>query len=161
IQTRAEHRCARWVVNGRKVWTTSAQHATKILRLARSRERDAAKPLKGMTLFFTDFERTAISVRLIGKLWRATVCSTQIVVESMDMREGDVVGTVGVVLYHPLDEVNAERIVIGVEAVGIGRAALDRAVQYAKERIVFARPIGRNQAIAHPLAHAAAQLDAA
>src|SRR5262250_1416277 len=161
IQTRAERRGDRWVVNGRKVWTTNAQHATKILLLARTSERDAARPLKGMTLFFTDFDRTAISVREIHKLGRAAVDSNEIAIENLEIPEEDVVGTVGEGFYHLLDSLNPERIVIGIEAVGIGRAALERAVQYAKERIVFDRPIGKNQAIAHPLALALAQLDAA
>jgi len=161
IQTRAEKRGDRYVVNGRKVWTTNAQHANKFLLLARTSPRDAAKPLKGMTLFFTDFDRAAISVRLIEKLGRAAVDSNEIVIENLEVPEEDVVGTVGEGFYHLLESLNPERIVIGIEAVGIGRAALDRAVAYAKERIVFDRPIGKNQAISHPLAHAAAQLDAA
>jgi len=161
IQTRAIPRGDGWVVNGRKVWTTNAQHATKILLLARTSERDPATPLKGMTLFFTDFDRKAISVRLIHKLGRAAVDSNEIVIDNLDVPAEDVVGTVGEGFYHLLDSLNPERIVVGIEAVGIGRAALERAVQYAKERIVFDRPIGQNQAIAHPLAHAAAQLDAA
>jgi hypothetical protein len=161
IQTRAVKKGDRWVVNGRKVWTTNAQHATKILLLARTGDRDPAKPLRGMTLFFTDFDRKAMSVREIHKLGRAAVDSNEVVIESLEVPEEDVVGTVGEGFYHLLDSLNPERIVVGIEAVGIGRAALERAVQYAKERVVFDRPIGKNQAIAHPLAHAAAQLDAA
>jgi len=114
-----------------------------------------------MTLFFTDFDRRAISVREIAKLGRAAVDSNEIVIENLEIPEEDVVGTIGEGFYHLLDSLNPERIVIGIEAVGIGRAALDRAIAYAKERVVFDRPIGQNQAIAHPLAHAAAQLDAA
>ena len=161
IQTRAERRGDRFIVNGRKVWTTNAQHATKFLLLARTSERDPEKPLKGMTLFFTDFDRKAIAVRLIHKLGRAAVDSNEILIENLEVPEEDVVGTVGEGFYHLLDSLNPERIVVGIEAVGIGRAALERAVSYAKERIVFDRPIGKNQAIAHPLAHAAAELDAA
>jgi alkylation response protein AidB-like acyl-CoA dehydrogenase len=161
IQTRAVKQGDRWVVNGRKVWTTNAQHANKILLLARTADRDPARPLKGMTLFFADFDRNAITVRLIHKLGRAAVDSNEIFIDNLEIADADVVGTVGEGFYHLLDSLNPERIVIGIEAVGIGRAALDRAVQYAKERIVFDRPIGKNQAIAHPLAHAMAQLDAA
>ncbi len=161
IQTRAVRRGGRWIVNGRKVWTTNAQHANKILLLARTDDRDPQKPLKGMTLFFADLDRKAITVRLIEKLGRAAVDSNEISIENLEVPDEDVVGTVGEGFYHLLDSLNPERIVVGIEAVGIGRAALDRAVQYAKERIVFDRPIGKNQAIAHPLAHAAAQLDAA
>src|SRR5258707_7598850 len=161
ITTREEKRGARWVVNGRKVWTTNPQHANRILLLARTSDRDPAKPLKGMTLFFADFDREAITVRLIHKLGRAAVDSNEIFIDNLEIPEEDVVGTVGEGFYHLLDSLNPERIVIGIEAVGIGRAALDRAVQYAKERVVFDRPIGKNQAIAHPLAHAMAQLDSA
>ncbi len=161
IQTRAVKREDRWIVNGRKVWTTNAQHANKILLLARTGDRDPQKPLKGMTLFFADLDRTAVTVRLIHKLGRAAVDSNEIFIENLEVPDEDVVGTVGEGFYHLLDSLNPERIVVGIEAVGIGRAALERAVQYAKERIVFDRPIGKNQAIAHPLAHAAAELDAA
>ena len=161
IQTRAEKHGDTWIANGRKVWTTNAQHANKILLLCRTSERDPKKPLKGMTLFFTAFDRKAISVRLIHKLGRAAVDSNEIAIENLEIPGEDVVGTVGEGFYHLLESLNPERIVVGIEAVGIGRAALDRAVQYAKERIVFDRPIGKNQAIAHPLAHASAELDAA
>jgi len=161
IQTRAVKRGDRWIVNGRKVWTTNAQHANKILLLARTDDRDPQKPLKGMTLFFADLDRTAVTVRLIHKLGRAAVDSNEIFIENLEVPDEDVVGAVGEGFYHLLDSLNPERIVVGIEAVGIGRAALERAVQYAKERIVFDRPIGKNQAIAHPLAHAAAELDAA
>ena len=161
IQTRAVKRGGRYIVNGRKVWTTNAQHANKILLLARTSDRDPAKPLKGMTLFYTDFDRTAMHVRLIEKLGRAAVDSNEVAIENLDVPEEHVVGAVGEGFYHLLESLNPERIVIGIEAVGIGRAALDLAVQYAKERIVFDRPIGKNQAIAHPLAMASAELDAA
>jgi alkylation response protein AidB-like acyl-CoA dehydrogenase len=161
IQTRAERKGDGWVVSGRKVWTTNAQHATKILLLARTADRDPARPLGGMTLFFADFDRTAITVREIEKLGRAAVDSNEIFIDGLEVPGEDVVGTVGEGFYHLLDSLNPERIVVGIEAVGIGRAALERAVHYAKERIVFDRPIGKNQAIAHPLAMAQAQLDAA
>jgi len=161
ITTRAEKKGDRWIVNGRKVWTSNAQRATKILLLARTSDRDPQRPLKGMTLFFTDFDRTAMTVREIEKLGRAAVDSNEVFIENLQVPDEDVVGTVGEGFYHLIDSLNPERIVVGIEAVGIGRAALERAVQYAKERIVFDRPIGKNQAIAHPLALAAAQLDAA
>jgi hypothetical protein len=161
IQTRAERRGDRWTVNGRKVWTTNAQRADKILLLARTEERDPARPLKGMTLFFADLDRRAVTVREIHKLGRAAVDSNEVVIDGLEVPDEDVVGTVGEGFYHLIDSLNPERIVVGVEAVGIGRAALERAVQYARERVVFDRPIGKNQAIAHPLAHAAAELDAA
>jgi acyl-CoA dehydrogenase len=163
IETRAERRGDVWVINGHKVWTTNAQHATKILLLARTtpREDTPDKPLKGMTLFFADLDRRAVTVREIPKLGRAAVDSNELFIEDLEVPDEDVVGTVGEGFYHLLDSLNPERIVIAMEAVGIGRAALARATAYAKERIVFDRPIGKNQAIAHPLAHALAALDAA
>src|SRR5262249_26002353 len=100
IQTRAERRGDRWVVNGRKVWTTNAQNATKILLLARTSERDPKKPLKGMTLFFADFDRKAIGVRLIEKLGRAAVDSNEIAIDNLEIPDEDVVGTVGEGFYH-------------------------------------------------------------
>src|SRR5712664_652317 len=161
IQTRAEVRGDRFVVNGRKVWNTNAQNATHILLLARTAPRDDTKPFKGLTLFFTEFDRTKITTRVIEKLGRAAVDSNEIFIDGLDVPAENVVGEVGQGFYHLLDSLNPERIFTGIEAVGIGRAALARAVRYAKERIVFDRPIGQNQAIAHPLARAWAGLEAA
>ena len=98
-----------------------------------------------MTLFFTDFDRTAISVREIEKLGRAAVDSNEVAIENLEVPDEHVVGTVGDGFYHLLDSLNPERIVVAIEAVGIGRAALERAVQYAKERVVFDRPSARTR----------------
>jgi len=163
IQTRAERRRDRFVVNGRKVWNTNAKHATHILLLARTEARDAipGKPFRGLTLFFTEFDRSRITVREIEKLGRAAVDSNEIFIDNLEVPVENVVGEVGAGFYHLLDSLNPERVFTGIEAVGIGRAALERAVQYAKERVVFDRPIGQNQAIAHPLALAWAKLESA
>ncbi len=163
IQTRAEKRGDRWIINGRKVWNTNAQRATKILLLARTtpREQVGDKPFKGMTLFFTDFDRSRITVREIDKLGRAAVDSNEIFIDNLEVPDEDVVGHVGEGFYHLLDSLNPERILTAIEAVGIGKAALERAVQYARERVVFDRPIGKNQAISHPLAQAWAKLETA
>jgi len=161
LQTRAELRGDRYIVNGRKVWNTNAQNATHILLLARTAPRDPAKPLKGLTLFFTEFDRSKITVQVIEKLGRAAVDSNEIYIDGLEVPTENVVGQVGDGFYHLLDSLNPERIFIGIEAVGIGRAALARAVDYAKERIVFDRPIGKNQAVAHPLAMAWAKLETA
>src|SRR5438477_4211410 len=161
IQTRAERKDDRYVINGRKVWNTNARQATHILLLARTSPRDAAKPFAGMTLFFTEFDRSKITVREIEKLGRAAVDSNEIFIDGLPVPAEDVVGEVGRGFYHLLDSLNPERIFTGIEAVGIGRAALERGVQYAKERVVLARPIGQNQAIAHPLALAWAKLESA
>ena len=159
IVTRAELTGDRFVVNGRKVWNTNAREATHMLLLARTAPREAAKPFGGMTLFFTEFDRSKITVREIEKLGRAAVDSNEIFIDGLEVPLENVVGEIGKGFYHLLDSLNPERILTGIEAVGIGRAALERAVQYAKERIVFDRPIGQNQAIAHPLALAWAKLE--
>jgi len=161
IETRAERRGDRFVVHGRKVWNTNARQATHILLLARTAPRDPARPFAGMTLFFTEFDRSRITVREIEKLGRAAVDSNEIFIDGLDVAGADVVGEVGRGFYHLLDSLNPERVLTAIEAVGIGRAALERAVQYAKERVVFGRPIGQNQSIAHPLAAAWARLEMA
>src|SRR5919206_1884231 len=160
IQTRAELKGDRFIVNGRKVWNTNAQNATHILLLARTAPRDPAKPFKGLTLFFTEFDRSRITVQLIEKLGRAAVDSNEIFIDGLEIPVENVVGEVGSGFYHLLDSLNPERVLTAIEAVGIGRAALERAVGYAKERVVFDRPIGQNQAIAHPLARAWVELEA-
>jgi len=161
INTVAERRGDRFVVNGRKVWNTNAQNATHMLLLARTAPRDEAKPFKGLTLFFTEFDRSKITVRVIEKLGRAAVDSNEIFIDGLEIPAENVVGEVGSGFYHLLDSLNPERVLTAIEAVGIGRAALERATQYAKERVVFDRPIGQNQAIAHPLAMAWAKLETA
>jgi acyl-CoA dehydrogenase len=161
IETRAEPRGDGFIVHGRKVWNTNAQNATHMLLLARTAPRDPAKPFGGLTLFFTPFDRSKIAVKVIEKLGRAAVDSNEIFIDGLEVPADDVVGEVGRGFYHLLDSLNPERIMTAIEAVGIGRAALDRAVQYAKERVVFDRPIGQNQAIAHPLAMAWAKLETA
>ena len=161
IETRAETRPGGYLIHGRKVWNTNAQNATHMLLLARTAPRDPAKPFHGLTLFFTPFDRSKITVKVIEKLGRAAVDSNEIFIDGLEVPAGDVVGEVGRGFYHLLDSLNPERIMTAIEAVGIGRAALERAVQYAKERVVFDRPIGQNQAIAHPLAMAWAKLETA
>ena len=161
INTVAERRGDRFIVNGRKVWNTNAQNATHMLLLARTSPREEAKPFKGLTLFFTEFDRSKITVRVIEKLGRAAVDSNEIFIDGLEIPAENVVGEVGSGFYHLLDSLNPERVLTAIEAVGIGRAALERATQYAKERVVFDRPIGQNQAIAHPLAMAWAKLETA
>jgi len=162
ITTRAERRPGGgWVVNGQKVWTTNAQNAERILLLARTEPRRDENPYAGMTLFFTALDRQRCSVRRIEKLGRHAVDSNEVFIAGLEVPDEDVVGEVGSGFQHLLDGLNPERIVVAFEAIGIGRAALRLATAYAKERIVFDRPIGQNQAIAHPLAQAWANLEAA
>lgn len=161
ISTRAEKRGDKWVINGQKVWSTNAQNAQKILLLTRTSPRDEKRPFDGMTLFFVDLDRTRCSVRKIDKLGRAAVDSNEVFITDLEATDDDIVGEVGKGFYYLLDGLNPERIVLAMEAIGIGRFVLQRAAQYANERIVFGRPIGQNQAVAHPLAEAWAQLESA
>ncbi|SAL69839.1 acyl-CoA dehydrogenase domain-containing protein [Caballeronia choica] len=161
IRTKAERRGDRWVINGQKVWTTNAQNAKKILLLARTSPRDEKRPLDGMTLFFADLDRKHCDVRVIDKLGRAAVDSNEVFIEGLEVADEDVVGEVGKGFHYLLDGLNPERIVVGMEAIGIGRAALKLAVDYANTRVVFDRPIGKNQAVAHPLAENWIRLEAA
>jgi alkylation response protein AidB-like acyl-CoA dehydrogenase len=161
ITTWAERAGDGWLVRGQKVWTTNAQQAERILLLARTSPRDEARPLEGMTLFFTNLDRSACTVRRIDKLGRAAVDSNELFIEGLEVPDEDVVGEVGRGFFHLIDGLNPERIVIAMEAIGIGRSALRIAARYAAERHVFGRPIGQNQAIAHPLAAVSARLDAA
>jgi hypothetical protein len=163
IQTTARRDGAGWVITGRKVWTSNARHSQKILLLARTTPYDAvgSRKLDGLTLFVADLDPATVTIREIDKLGRAAVDSNEVIIDGLRVADADVVGEVGRGFSHLLDSLNPERILVGGEAVGIGRAALERAAQYARERVVFGRPIGQNQAIAHPLAGAWARLEAA
>ena len=114
-----------------------------------------------MTLFFTDLDRSHCSIRRIDKLGRSAIDSNEVFIQDLEVPDDDVVGEVGQGFSNLLEGLNPERIVIAMEAIGIGRAAIQLASKYAGERIVFGRPIGQNQSIAHPLARAWAQLEAA
>jgi len=161
ITTRAEKIDGGWVINGQKVWITNAQNAKRILLLARTSPRTDEKPLGGMTLFFTDLDRDRITVREIEKLGRSAVDSNELFIDNLEVSDAEVVGEVGRGFYYLLDGLNPERIVVGFEQLGLGRAALELAVRYANERVVFDRPIGKNQAVAHPLADSWIRLEAA
>jgi acyl-CoA dehydrogenase len=161
IRTKAEKVCGGWLVNGQKVWISNAQNADKILLLARTSPRNEEKPLNGMTLFFTDLDRDRITVREIEKLGRSAIDSNELFIENLTVRDDEVVGEVGRGFRYLVDGLNSERIVVGLEGVGIGQAALELATKYAKERVVFDRPIGQNQAVAHPLADSWMRLESA
>jgi hypothetical protein len=161
IRTKAEKTDGGYLINGHKVWITNAQNAHKILLLTRTSPRDDKRPLDGMTLFFTDLDRSKITVREIEKLGRSCIDSNELFIDNLFARDDEVLGEVGKGFKYLLGGLNAERIVVGLEQVGLGRAALDIAVKYANERIIFDRPIGKNQAIAHPLADSWIRLEAA
>jgi hypothetical protein len=163
IETAARHDGTGWIVKGRKVWTSNARHSAKMLLLARTTPYEAAGPRKldGLTLFVADLDPVAVEIREIDKLGRAAVDSNEVVIDGLRIPDADVVGEVGRGFAHLLDSLNPERVLVAAEAVGIGRVALERAAAYARERVVFGRPIGQNQGVAHPLAMAWARLEGA
>ena len=162
ITTRAVRDGDGYVINGRKVWTTKALQADRILLLTRTTPlADVARPTDGMTLFLVDRHAPGVGAVAIPKMGRNAVASCETTYDDVRVPMTDRVGEEGRGFYYLLDGLNAERILIAAEALGMGRAALRRAVQYAKERVVFDRPIGQNQGIAFPLAEAHAKLRAA
>lgn len=162
IETKAERNGNGWVAHGRKLWTSTAQTANKILLLARTTAKeDCARPTDGLSLFYTDLNRDYCEVREIDKMGRMAVDTNAVFIDGLPIPGEDLVGEEGKGFRYLLHGLNPERVLVGVEAVGIGQVALERAVQYAQEREVFGRPIGQNQAIQHPLAKAWAELAAA
>ena len=161
LATRAVRQGDRYTVNGRKVWTSTAQVADKIMLLARTADYDERDPTAGLSLFFTDLDRNAIDVRLIDKMGRAAVDTNELFIDNLNIPADDLIGEEGRGFRYILSSLNPERILIAAEAIGIGLSALDRATRYACEREVFGRPIGQNQAIQHPLAEGWARLQAA
>ena len=162
ITTRAVRDGDVYRITGRKVWTTKALEADRILLLTRTTPLDQVdKPTQGMTLFLVDRHAPGVHATAIPKLGRNAVASCETTYDDVVVPATDLVGEEGRGFQHLLDGLNAERILIAAEALGIGRAALRAAVQYANDRVVFDRPIGKNQGIAFPLAQAHAQLRAA
>jgi acyl-CoA dehydrogenase len=151
-----------YVVKGQKVWTSTAQVANKIMLLTRTtRYEECAKPTDGITIFYTDLDRAKIDVHLIPKMGRKAVDSNAIFIDDLFIPESDRIGEEGKGFSYILHSLNPERILIAVEAIGIGQDALRRAANYARERKVFGRPIGQNQGIQHPLAERWAYLESA
>lgn len=162
LKTRAVRTNDGYVISGRKMWTTNAQRATKMLIIARTTPKEEVKrATEGLSLFYTDFDRSRITATPIPKMGRKAVESNAVFIDDLHVPAEDLVGEEGRGFYYLLEGLNPERVLIGAEAVGLGRAALKRAAGYAKERVVFGRPIGQNQGVAHPLAKAWAELEAA
>ena len=162
IRTRAEQSGNGYVVHGRKIWTTTAQEASKIMLLARTTPiEECAKPTDGLSLFYTDLNREFCDVRVIDKMGRKAVDSNEIFIDGLPVPLEDRIGEEGKGFRYLLHSLNPERVLVGIEAVGIGQNALRRATQYANDRVVFDRPIGQNQAIQHPLAESWMKLEAA
>ena len=151
-----------YVINGRKMWTTTAQTANKILLIARTTPLDAGvKPTESLSLFYTDLNRDQIEVREIEKMGRKAVDSNALFIDDLVVPVSDRIGEEGEGWKCLLHGLNPERILIAAESVGLGQVALERAAQYANDRVVFDRPIGQNQAIQHPLAVNWMELEAA
>jgi acyl-CoA dehydrogenase len=162
IRTRAERHGDRYIVHGQKVWTSTAQVADRILLLARTTPAERCrKRTEGLSLFYTALDRTRVEARIIEKMGRKAVDSNQLFIDGLEIPVEDRIGEEGQGFRLILHGLNPERILIAAEAVGLGQAALRKAAQYAKERIVFGRPIGKNQAIQHPLARCWMELEAA
>jgi acyl-CoA dehydrogenase len=162
IQTRADRTPSGYEIHGKKTWITTAQEADKILLLARTTPiEERRKRTDGLSLFYTDLDRDYVDIRVIHKMGRAAVDSNELFFDGLPVPEEDRIGEEGRAFEYLLHSLNPERILVGAEAVGIGRNALGRAVDYARERVVFGRPIGQNQAIQHPLAESWMELEAA
>jgi acyl-CoA dehydrogenase len=162
IRTRAVRAGDHYRVHGRKVWTSKAQDADKVLLLVRTTPaEECAKRTEGLTLLMADLRDPAVTITPIRKAGRNAVSSCETVYDDLLVPVADRVGEEGQGFRYLLDGLNAERVLIASEAIGIGKAALRRAVTYARERVVYGRPIGQNQGIAFPLAQAHAQLEAA
>lgn len=161
LKTMAVRRGDHYVVNGQKVWISTAQVAHKIMLLARTTPiEEVTSPTQGLSLFYTDLDRSKIEVREIEKLGRKAVDSNQLFIDGLEIPVEDRIGEEGRGFEYILHGLNPERVLLAAEATGLGRAALRRAAQYASERIVFDRPIGKNQGVQHPLAERWVDLEA-
>jgi acyl-CoA dehydrogenase len=162
ISTRATKVDRGYRIRGRKIWNSKAHIAEKCLLLARTTPLDEVrKRTDGMTLFLCDMQVPEVEITPIPKVGRNAVASCEVVYDDVFVADADVVGEVGRGFHQLLDGLNPERILIAAEALGIGRVAIRRAVEYANERVVFGRPIGKNQGIAFPLADAHMRLRSA
>jgi acyl-CoA dehydrogenase len=161
LKTRAVREGDHYVVTGQKIWISTAQIANKVLLLARTTPIEEARGSGGLSLFYTDLDPRFVEVREIEKMGRKSVDSNQVFIDGLRVPAQDLVGAEGRGFECILHGMNPERILVATEAVGLGRAALARAAAYAKERVVFDRPIGQNQAIQHPLAKCWMELEAA
>ncbi|KAI6892378.1 acyl-CoA dehydrogenase [Hortaea werneckii] len=151
-------------ISGQKIWISSAQVATKMVLLARTTPlEEVTKPSEGLSMFYIDFDLNApgLEAKRIKKMGGRAVDANQVFFENYFVPKDALIGEEGQGFKIILHGMNAERCLLAGEALGLGYAALDKATTYAKERVVFGRPIGQNQAIQHPLASAFMHLEAA
>jgi acyl-CoA dehydrogenase len=162
LKTRAVRQGDRYVLNGAKIWISTAQIADKMLILARTTPvAEVKRPAQSLSLFYTTLDRSRVEIREIDKMGRKAVDSNELFIDNLEVPVEDRIGEEGRGFDYILHGLNPERILIAAEAIGLGRAALDRAQRYAGEREVFNRKIGQNQAIQHPLAECWMALEAA
>ncbi len=162
LKTRAKWDGEKYIVRGEKIWTSTAQVSNKVLLITRTKdESETEKPIDGLSLFYTDLDRKYVDIRLIEKMGRKCVDSNEMFIDDLPIPKEDLIGEEGKGFRYLLHGLNAERILIAASMVGLGRCALRHATEYAKERVVFDRPIGMNQSIQHPLAASWAELEAA
>jgi acyl-CoA dehydrogenase len=162
LKTKAVRDGDRYLVSGQKIWISTAQVASKMLILARTTPlEDVSRRTEGLSLFYTDLDRSHIDIREIPKMGRSAVDSNELFIDSLPVPATDRIGEDGRGFEYILHGMNPERILIAAEAIGLGRAAVRKAAAYAGERVVFDRPIGQNQAIQHPLAACWMELEAA
>jgi len=162
LKTRADKVEGGYRVSGEKIWITNAHVSDRMLLIARTTPLEEVKrKTEGLTLFYTKLDRENIEHRLIPKMGRHAVGCNMVFISDLFIPEEDRIGAEGEGFRILLKGLNPERILLGAEAAGIGRLAIDRASRYARERVVFGRPIGMNQGIQHPLAKAWMQVEAA
>lgn len=162
LTTRAELKGDHYIVHGHKVWTSTAQVANKIMLIARTKpEEETKRPIDGLSLFYTDLDRKTCDIRRIDKMGRKCVDSNEVFIDGLKVPVENRIGEEGKGFRYLLHGLNPERILIAAGLVGLGRAALKKATEYAKDRVVFDRPIGQNQSVQHPLAESWIELEAA
>ncbi len=162
IRTRAVRDGDEYVITGAKVWTTKASLSQMCLLLVRTTPKEEAESrTDGISLFLVDLDDPAVDITPIPKLGRNAVVSCEVRYDGLRVPASRRIGDEGEGFRYILDGLNPERILIASEALGIGRAAVRKASEYAKERVIFDRPIGQNQGVAFPLAEAHMRLNAA
>jgi len=166
IETRAERDGDEYVISGQKIWTSRVDVSDYIVLVARTTPKsEVEKKTRGISMFLVDIEDAVdcggLEFESIPKSASDFVHSFEMWFEDLRIPEENLIGGEGEGFYQVLDGLNEERLVIAAECLGLGRLALQRGVDYATEREVFGRPIGKNQAIQHPFAESYAHLRAA
>ena len=164
LKTRADRDRDGYLVSGQKIWISSAQVATKMILLARTTPlEEVKKPSEGLSLFFIDFDKSqpGLELRKIRKMGGRAVDANEVFFDNYRIPADTLIGEEGQGFKIVLHGLNAERCLLAGEALGLGYAALKKATQYARDRVVFGRPIGMNQGIQHPLADAYMNLEGA